>query len=67
MVGMTNPMAAAPASGAPGPRVSNPPATYSLDDDPVSIPTSGLAPSFVGMLVLLAMLLVAIAGFLLLR
>jgi PPM family protein phosphatase len=68
MVGMTNPMTA-PASGAPGggARVSSPPATYSLDDDPVSIPTSGLAPSFVGMLVLLAMLLVAIAGFLLLR
>jgi protein phosphatase len=67
MVGMTNPMAAAPASGTPGARVSGPPAAYSLDDDPVSIPTSGLAPSFVGMLVLLAMLLVAIAGFLLLR
>lgn len=68
MVGMTNPMAATPSSGTPtGARVSHPPASYSLDDDPVSIPTSGLAPSFVGMLVLLAMLLVAVAGFLLLR
>jgi PPM family protein phosphatase len=67
MVGMTNPMASTPPTGTAGARLSNPPATYSLDDDPVSIPTSGLAPSFVGMLVLLAMLLVAIAGFLLLR
>ncbi len=66
MVGMTNPMAATPASGTPtGPRVSNPPATF--EDDPVSIPTSGLPPSLVGMLVLTAMCLVAIAGFLLLR
>jgi serine/threonine protein phosphatase PrpC len=70
MVGMTNPISSVPpAAGAvgAGARVSGPPASYSLDDDPVSIPTSGLAPSFVGMLVLLAMLLVAIAGFLLLR
>ncbi len=68
MVGMTNPMATTPSSGTPaGARVSGPPAAYNSDDDPVSIPTSGLAPSFVGMLVLLAMLLVAVAGFLLLR
>jgi protein phosphatase len=70
MVGMTNPISSVPpAAGSvgAGARVSGPPASYSLDDDPVSIPTSGLAPSFVGMLVLLAMLLVAIAGFLLLR
>jgi PPM family protein phosphatase len=68
MVGMTNPMAATPASGAPtAPRVSNPPQTFSFEDDPVSIPTSGLPPSMVGTLVLVAMCLVAIAGFLLLR
>ena len=68
MVGMTNPMAATPASGTPtGPRVANPPATFGIEDDPVSIPTSGLPPSLVGMLVLTAMCLVAIAGFLLLR
>jgi PPM family protein phosphatase len=68
MVGMTNPMAATPTGGTPAaPRVSHPPAAYSLDDDPVSIPTSGLSPSLVGMLVLGAMLFVAIAGFLLLR
>jgi PPM family protein phosphatase len=68
MVGMSNPMAATPATGTPlGPRVSNPPATFNIEDDPVSIPTSGLPPSLVGMLVLCAMLLVAVAGFLLLR
>ena len=68
MVGMTNPMAT-PATGIPAtaPRVSAPPQVFSLDDDPVSIPTSGLPPSLVGTLVLVAMCLVAIAGFLLLR
>ena len=68
MVGMTNPMASTPSSGTPtAPRVSNPPPTFSFEDDPVSIPTSGLPPSMVGTLVLVAMCLVAIAGFLLLR
>jgi PPM family protein phosphatase len=67
MVGMTNPMAT-PATGIPtAPRVSGPPPTFNLDDDPVSIPTSGLPPAFVGMMVLGAMLFVAIAGFFLLR
>ena len=67
MVGMTNPMASTPTSGTPAaPRVSNPPPTF-FEDDPVSIPTSGLAPSMVGTLVLIAMCLVAVAGFLLLR
>ncbi len=68
MVGMTNPLASTPTSGTPTPpRASNPPASSSLEDDPVSIPTTGLSPSLVGMMVLGAMLLVAIAGFLLLR
>jgi serine/threonine protein phosphatase PrpC len=68
MVGMSNPMAATPATGtALGARISNPPPTFNIEDDPVSIPTSGLPPSLVGMLVLCAMLLVAVAGFLLLR
>jgi len=69
MVGMSNPMAGAtPATGtALGPRVSNATPTFAVEDDPVSIPTSGLPPSLVGMLVLCAMLLVAVAGFLLLR
>jgi PPM family protein phosphatase len=68
MVGMTNPMAATPSSGTPtAPRVSSSPPTFGFEDDPVSIPTSGLPPSMVGTLVLVAMCLVAIAGFLLLR
>ncbi len=68
MVGMTNPLADAPAvSTPPPPRVSTPAPTFNIEDEPVSIPTSGLAPSLVGMMVLTAMLLVAIAGFLLLR
>lgn len=68
MVGMTNPMAAAPTSGSPtAQRVSGPPPAFNIDDDPVSIPTDGLSPSLVGTMVLVAMLLVAIAGFLLLR
>jgi protein phosphatase len=36
-------------------------------DEPVDIPTSGLPPSFVGFMVLGAMILVAVAGFYLLR
>jgi PPM family protein phosphatase len=69
MVGMTNPMAGStPASGTPTvPRASGSPPAFSLEDDPVSIPTTGLPPSLVGMMVLGAMLFVAIAGFLLLR
>jgi protein phosphatase len=69
MVGMTNPMAGVtPAAGSPvAARMPGSPPAYNLDDDPVSIPTSGLTPSLVGTLVLLAMCLVAIAGFLLLR
>jgi len=68
MVGMTNPMASTPSSGTPtAPRASNPPRSFAFEDDPVSIPTSGLPPSMVGTLVLVAMCLVAIAGFLLLR
>jgi len=68
MVGMTNPIASTPTSGTPaGQRVAGMSPTYGIEDDPVSIPTSGLPPSLVGMLVLTAMCLVAIAGFLLLR
>jgi protein phosphatase len=68
MVGMTNPMAAQAGGAVVAARPnSNPPPTFHVEDDPVSIPTSGLPPSLVGTLVLVAMLLVAIAGFLLLR
>ena len=40
---------------------------YRSDEDPVDIPTKGLAPSIVGLMVLSAMLLVAVTGFFLLR
>jgi protein phosphatase len=67
MVGMTSPLAGTPVAAAGGGRVSGAPPNFSLEDDPVSIPTTGLPPSLVGMMVLGAMLFVAIAGFLLLR
>jgi PPM family protein phosphatase len=69
MVGMTNPMSGStPTSGTPAaPRAAGAPPGLGLEDDPVSIPTTGLPPSLVGMMVLGAMLFVAIAGFLLLR
>ncbi|MET0790025.1 MAG: PP2C family serine/threonine-protein phosphatase, partial [Polyangiaceae bacterium] len=68
MVGAVSPMAGMSASSAPpGPRVSGPPPTFSLDNEPVSIPTSGLPPSVVGIMVLGAMLFVALAGYLLVR
>jgi protein phosphatase len=38
-----------------------------MADDPIELPTTGLAPSLVGFMVLGAMVLVAVAGFLLLR
>jgi protein phosphatase len=57
------------AAGAlPGQRVpSNPPHAFDAGDEPVQIPTNGLAPSVVGFMVLGAMFVVALAGFLLLR
>jgi protein phosphatase len=69
MVGMTNPLlelqqgsSSAPLAmpGGHGP-------SYTADDDPVQIPTTGLSPSLVGMMVLGAMLLVAVTGYLVLR
>jgi len=70
MVGQANPMAGALPSNPPtaaAHRGSNPPATFNLDNEPVSIPTSGLPPSVVGIMVLGAMLFVALAGYLLVR
>ncbi len=67
MVGAANPIAGRPSSIPAGPRVSGPPPTFSLDNEPVSIPTSGLPPSLVGIMVLGAMLFVALAGYLLVR
>jgi protein phosphatase len=64
--GAVSPMAGL-SSSAPGARVSGPPPTFSLDNEPVSIPTSGLPPSVVGIMVLGAMLFVALAGYLLVR
>lgn len=48
---------------------SNPPTARNYDptDEPVDLPTTGLPPSLVGFMVLGAMVLVAVAGFLLLR
>ena len=70
MVGQMNPMASALPSTPPaaaGHRGSGPPPTFTLDNEPVSIPTSGLPPSVVGIMVLGAMLFVALAGYLLVR
>ncbi|HEY6079620.1 MAG TPA: Stp1/IreP family PP2C-type Ser/Thr phosphatase [Polyangiaceae bacterium] len=67
MVGMTSPLAGTPVPSPALPRGSGAPPSFSMEDDPVSIPTTGLPPSLVGMMVLGAMLFVAIAGFLLLR
>jgi hypothetical protein len=66
MVGAINPLAGG-SSAPPGPRVSGPPPTFNLDNEPVSIPTSGLPPSMVGIIVLGTMLFVALAGYLLVR
>jgi hypothetical protein len=41
--------------------------SYSADDDPVQIPTTGLSPGLVGAMVVGAMLLVAVTGYLVLR
>jgi serine/threonine protein phosphatase PrpC len=68
MVGAVNPMAGGLGSNPPAAhRVSGPPPAFSLDNEPVSIPTSGLPPSLVGIMVLGAMLFVALAGYLLVR
>jgi len=66
MVGGVSPMAGL-SSAPPGPRVSGAPPSFSLDNEPVSIPTSGLPPSVVGIMVLGAMLFVAMLGYLLVR
>jgi hypothetical protein len=54
-------------------RASNPAAKlsdrpdFSGQDEPISLPISGLPPAAVGFMVLAAMILVALTGFLLLR
>jgi protein phosphatase len=69
MVGMVNPMGGEQ-EGAPGGHAASSNAAanlYSGDDEPVHIPTTGLPPAAVGFMVLGAMVVVAVAGFLLLR
>lgn len=66
MVGQINPLTGL-SSSPPGARVSGAPPSFSMDNEPVSIPTSGLPPSVVGILVLGAMLFVAMVGYLLVR
>src|SRR5262249_8384728 len=58
MVSAVNPLTGL-SSAPPGPRVSGAPPSFSMDNEPVSIPTSGLPPSVVGIMVLGAMLFVA--------
>ena len=70
MVGMTNPLDEGVADS--DPRASDAggmlrDSGYDLLEEPVHLPTTGLPPSLVGFMVLGAMLLVAVAGFLLLR
>ncbi|MEO8900099.1 MAG: Stp1/IreP family PP2C-type Ser/Thr phosphatase [Polyangiaceae bacterium] len=67
MVGQANPMAGLSASIPAGARVSGAPPTFTMDNEPVSIPTSGLPPSLVGIFVLGAMLFVALIGYLVVR
>jgi protein phosphatase len=68
MLGAVSPMAGLLSSSAPpGSRISGPPTTFNMDNEPVTIPTSGLPPSMVGIMVLGAMLFVALAGYLLVR
>jgi protein phosphatase len=67
MVGAVSPMAGLPSSIPAGPRVSGAPPTFTMDNEPVSIPTSGLPPSLVGIFVLGAMLFVALIGYLVVR
>lgn len=67
MVGAVSPLSGVLSSAPPGARISGPPPTFSMDNEPVSIPTSGLPPSMVGIIVLGTMLFVALAGYLLVR
>ena len=70
MVGASNPLMQA-LEAQPTGRPANPaslrPGNYSANDEPVQIPTTGLPPAAVGFMVLGAMIVVAVAGFLLLR
>jgi protein phosphatase len=66
MVGVQNPLGQLRPATVPGPlseRRTDPP----LSEEPIELPTTGLAPQLVGFMVVGALLLVAVMGFLLLR
>ncbi len=70
MVGMQNPLAGVDlgaAGAAAQPSARPPPPFYDPDEDPVDIPTTGPPPQIVGMLVVLSMVVVAVAGLWLLK
>jgi PPM family protein phosphatase len=67
MLGMTSPAEPEPlpppvAAAPPQQPPSIPPQVYNPDDDPVDIPTTGLPPSAVGVVVIAALFLAAVAG-----
>jgi protein phosphatase len=67
VMGLTNPLAAAALSVEAAEPSRSVVRNEDPLEDPIELPTSGLAPSLVGFMVLGAMVLVAVAGFLLLR
>jgi protein phosphatase len=70
MVGIQFPLAEATqrgASPAPATAAATDAAEFAGQDEPVSLPVSGLPPAVVGFMVLAAMILVALTGFILLR
>jgi hypothetical protein len=66
-MGLANPLAAAALSVETADSTRGVAPSDDSLDDPIELPTTGLAPSLVGFMVLGAMVLVAVAGFLLLR
>jgi serine/threonine protein phosphatase PrpC len=67
VMGLANPLAAAALSVEADPSGSTMRGDEPAFDEPIELPTSGLPPSLVGFMVLGAMVLVAVAGFLFLR
>jgi protein phosphatase len=68
MVGVQNPLASlSPPTSGDFPPTDRSPGAYHPGDEPIDLPTTGLPPQLVGVIVLGALLLVAVMGFLLLR
>ncbi len=70
MVGVANPLAGVELRDSrPPPQASaaKRPSSFPPSDDPVELPTSGMSPATVGFLVMAAMLIVTVLGFVLLR